>query len=140
MPSAVTRDYVLELDGDDDRAPLLSVFGGKITTYRRLAEHALAKLLPALGTSARPWTADAPLPGGDIAGADFAGFLRSLQARHPWLPAPLARRLARAYGTRVDLLLGAARTLDDLGQHFGDGVYESGDPLPDGPGMGSGRR
>lgn len=124
-PSAVTRDYVLELDGGNGVPPLLSVFGGKITTYRKLAEAALAKLLPALGAESKGWTAEAALPGGDIAHADFHTFLVALEGRHEWLPKPLARRLARAYGTRVEHMLGDAASLADLGEDFGDGVYEA---------------
>lgn len=124
-PSAVTRDYVLELDAGEGRAPLLSVFGGKITTYRKLAEHAMAKLMPCLGSDARIWTPDAPLPGGDIPNADFAGFLAGIAQRYPWLPGPLARRLARAYGTRIERLIGSARSLPELGFDFGDGIYEA---------------
>ncbi|WP_232628593.1 glycerol-3-phosphate dehydrogenase [Methylobacterium sp. Leaf118] len=118
--SAVTRDYVLDLDADGP--PVLSVFGGKITTYRRLAEHALERLHPHLPGLARAWTADAALPGGDVAGGDFEAFLRDLSARRPFLPEGLARRLARAYGTRVDRLLGDARTLADLGEPFEGGL------------------
>ncbi|HEY5597848.1 MAG TPA: glycerol-3-phosphate dehydrogenase, partial [Kiloniellales bacterium] len=100
--SAVTRDYVFDLDlgGGDangDRAPLLSIFGGKITTYRKLAEHALEKLLPRLGSSAPAWTQTAALPGGDIADADFAAFLAAFRADRSWLPEGQARRYARAY-------------------------------------------
>jgi len=121
--SAVTRDYVLDLEGAAGEAPLLSVFGGKITTFRRLAEHALAKLAPFFPKAGRPWTATASLPGGDIADADFGRFLASLQAKRPWLPAELARRYARAYGTRVERMLGGAGKLADLGQDFGGGLY-----------------
>ncbi|SMH36639.1 glycerol-3-phosphate dehydrogenase [Azospirillum agricola] len=123
--SAVTRDYVLEMDTPAGGAPMLSIFGGKITTFRRLAEEATDKLLAALGRSGGSWTADFPLPGGDIAGADFAGFLATLRRRHPWLSEPLALRLARAYGTRVERLLDGAAGLADLGHHFGGGVYEA---------------
>ena len=98
--SAVTRDYAFDLDSEDG-APLLSVFGGKITTYRKLAEHALEKLQPLLGFERRPWTHAQPLPGGDMPGADFERFLDALMARYGWLPQALARRYARAYGTRV---------------------------------------
>jgi glycerol-3-phosphate dehydrogenase len=118
--STVTRDYVFELDrGRNDKGPaLLSIFGGKITTYRKLAEHALEKL----GVSGRSWTADAPLPGGDIPALDFEGFVAAQSAIRPWLPAPVLRRLARAYGTRLDAVLGDARSFTDLGQHFGAGL------------------
>ncbi len=123
--SAVTRDYVFDIDGEAGRAPLLSVFGGKITTYRKLAEHALDKLQPLLGITAATWTEGAVLPGGDLPGADFERFLAGLQAERPWLPAALARRYARAYGTRVEGFLSGATGLDDLGEHFGDGLYEA---------------
>ena len=122
--SAVTRDYVLELD-EDDGAPLLSVLGGKITTYRRLAEHAMEKLRPLLGFEGAPWTADAALPGGDIADADFAAFLAGVRSRWPWLPADLAERLARAYGTRIAEVLGEAGSLGDLGEDLGGGLHEA---------------
>ncbi|MEO3435518.1 glycerol-3-phosphate dehydrogenase [Inquilinus sp. CAU 1745] len=123
--SAVTRDYVLELDAPEGAAPLLSVFGGKITTFRRLAEQAVDRLAAPLGVSAPPWTADAPLPGGDIPNADFDAFLAGLRRDRPWLPASLARRYARAYGTRTGDLLGDAGSLDQLGEDFGDGLHEA---------------
>ncbi|KAA0585012.1 glycerol-3-phosphate dehydrogenase (plasmid) [Azospirillum oryzae] len=123
--SAVTRDYVLEMDEPAGQAPMLSIFGGKITTFRRLAEEATEKLGRALGKDGATWTANVPLPGGDIADADFAGFLAGLKRRRPWLPDALALRLARAYGTRVERLLGAAQGLDDLGIDFGGGVFEA---------------
>ncbi len=123
--SVVTREYVLKLDAGEGLAPLLSVFGGKITTFRRLAEHALEKLEPHMTGIGPAWTAGAHLPGGDIADADFAAFLADLQRRHPWLPAPMARRLARAYGTLTDQILGTATSLDDLGEAVGEGVHEA---------------
>ncbi|QCG94183.1 glycerol-3-phosphate dehydrogenase [Azospirillum sp. TSA2s] len=123
--SAVTRDYVLEMDEPADEAPMLSIFGGKITTFRRLAEEATEKLGKALGKGGATWTADVALPGGDIANADFTGFLAGLKRSRPWLPEALALRLARAYGTRVERLLGDAKGLDDLGIDFGGGVYEA---------------
>ena len=123
--SAVTRDYAFDLDTEDDAAPLLSVFGGKITTYRKLAEHALAKLQPVLGFEGRSWTHEQPLPGGDIADADFERFLEELKLRCSWLPGQLARRYARAYGTRLYRLLDEATGLHDLGEHLGDGLYEA---------------
>lgn len=114
--SAVTRDYVLERDLDGP--PLLSVFGGKITTYRRLAEHALERLRPSLPGLRPAWTGTAPLPGGDIEAGDFDAFCRQLAAERPFLPQETVRRLARAYGTRADRLLGDARALADLGPSF----------------------
>ena len=120
--SAVTRDYVLNLDAPRGAAPLLSIYGGKITTYRRLAEHALEKLAPQMGFGRTGWTATAPLPGGDMPGADFDRFLAGLRARAPFLPAALAHRLARAYGTRVQELLGGARDLAGLGEDLGGGL------------------
>lgn len=109
--SAVTRDYVLDLN--DDGAPMLSVFGGKITTYRRLAEQALEML----GVG-RAWTAGAVLPGGDL-GVPWENFAARLVAERPGLPPPLLRRLARAYGTRTAEILGEAKVLADLGEIFG---------------------
>ena len=125
-PSAVTRDYRLELDAPAGEAPLLSVFGGKITTFRKLAEEAVDELARALQINAPAWTAArAPLPGGDIAGSNFKRFLAQFQQQYPWLPAALAHRYARAYGTRAPKLIGTARSLDDLGQTFTPGLYES---------------
>ena len=120
-PSKVTRDYVLELDGSG--APLLSVFGGKITTYRRLAEQALYRLAPFFPVSGRAWTERAVLPGGDIPRLDLDGYVRHLSARHPALPADLLNRFARTYGTRTGRLLDGVRSSADLGEHFGAGLY-----------------
>ncbi len=122
-PSAVTRDYVFDLD-PHPRAPLLSIFGGKITTYRRLAEAALARLAPLLGNRAPGWTAGAPLPGGDLPGGDFAAFFAGLTRRYGWLGDRVLGRLARAYGTRIHELLAGAEATADLGRHFGSGLYE----------------
>lgn len=124
--SKVTRDYRLELTETTRDAPaLLSVFGGKITTYRRLAESALSKLQPHLNGSDREWTAKAALPGGDLPRADFASFLAGVQKRWSFLPAPLAHRLARAYGTRVQKILGKAQAMLDLGEHYGAGLTQA---------------
>ena len=113
--SAVTRDYALDLDTDG--APMLNVFGGKITTYRRLAEQAVDLAAPLLPPTVRgAWTAGAVLPGGDLEGGDFDGFVERLKAERPGLPAPLLRRLARAYGARARDLLGGAQTMDELGE------------------------
>jgi glycerol-3-phosphate dehydrogenase len=121
--SAVTRDYVLDLDGGDGRPPMLSVFGGKITTYRKLAEHALEKLAPFFPTASGSWTAGAVLPGGDMPDADFDRFVAALRKRYPGMPASLLRRLARAYGTCATGLLGNARGPADLGEDFGGGLF-----------------
>jgi glycerol-3-phosphate dehydrogenase len=125
--STVTRDYVFDLDlgPAKDGPPLLSVFGGKLTTYRKLAEHALEKLLPPLGRSTPAWTETAPLPGGDMPGSDFEAFLRAFSAAHPWLPEALARRYARAYGTRAEALLAGATGLAGLGENLGGDLYEA---------------
>ncbi len=118
--SSVTRDYSLELDSDGP--PLLSVFGGKITTYRRLAEEVLSQLLPTLGISSRPWTAAAPLPGGDMPAGDFDGFLVSLLNRYPDIDPRLLHRWARTYGTRLMVWLGTAQTVAELGEEVLPGL------------------
>jgi len=120
-PKSVTRDYVLELDRKGP--PLLSVYGGKITTYRKLAEDVVDVLAPALGNSQGHWTASAPLPGGDMPGADFEKFVAAAARRYPWLPATLLRRYARAYGTRIERLVGAAGALAGLGEEILPGLY-----------------
>ncbi|GAC1453355.1 MAG: glycerol-3-phosphate dehydrogenase [Steroidobacteraceae bacterium] len=121
-PMSVTRDYALELDRDP--APLLSVFGGKITTYRRLAEDALNQLGAVLGENSGAWTAAARLPGGDLPQQSFAVFLRSLERRYPWLPARLRSRLAHAYGTRVERVLGGATAPAHCGAEVLPQLYE----------------
>ena len=123
--STVTRDYVFDLDTAAGRAPLLSVYGGKLTTYRRLAEHAMSELRSSLRFDAREWTRGSILPGGDIPNADFEAFARSQAARYAYVPAKMIRRLCRAYGTRVERVLGNAQGLQDLGEEFGPGLYEA---------------
>jgi glycerol-3-phosphate dehydrogenase len=120
-----TRDYVLTLDAPEGQAPLLSVFGGKITTYRRLAESALKKLSPHVGWAARsPWTVTGSLPGGDFPVDGFEAQVDALAASHPWLARKTATRLVRAYGTRASGILEGAGSIDDLGLHFGADLYE----------------
>jgi glycerol-3-phosphate dehydrogenase len=116
-----TRDYVLKLDAPIGQAPLLSIFGGKITTYRRLAEAVLARLESRFPqASARAgWTAHEPLPGGDFPVTRFDGLVDDLMHTYPDLEPSYLRRLARLYGTRARELLGSARRFSDLGQHFG---------------------
>ena len=123
-PSAVTRDYSFEIDAVDGAAPLLSVFGGKITTFRKLAEHALDRLEPFFPGLGGAWTAGAPLPGGDMADADFDAFEARFRRRHAWLAPRLGRHLARLYGTRAETLLRDAAAIADLGRHFGGHFYE----------------
>ena len=117
--SAVTRDYVFDVVGSP---PLLSIYGGKITTYRRLAEHAVAKLQPLLGFKAGPWTKQFALPGGDIENADFEAFLSGARRIYSWLRPADLWRLARAYGTRLEKVLGDAASYADLGAQFGGGL------------------
>jgi glycerol-3-phosphate dehydrogenase len=117
---AATRDYVFELDMIGG-APLLSIYGGKITTYRRLAEEALERLEPYLHSAkAREgWTGKSPLPGGDLDVSAIPALSAELQRNYPFLDAIHAGRLAHAYGTRASKLLGDARTAADLGPSFG---------------------
>jgi glycerol-3-phosphate dehydrogenase len=101
------------------------VFGGKITTYRRLAEAAMAQLAPHLAVLERPpWTGTAPLPGGDFPPDGFPREVARLRGDFPWLPATLAERLVRAYGTRAEILLDGADSLADLGARFGADLTE----------------
>ena len=121
-PASVTRDYALELDRHP--APLLNVFGGKITTYRKLAESAVDMLAPELGVRAAAWTAHALLPGGDLPRGAYARFLRSLERAYPWLPETLRYRYAHAYGTRITHILGGAHSIADLGDELLPQLYE----------------
>ncbi len=116
--TAATRDYVLKTD-DTDNVPLLNIFGGKITTYRKLAEAAMAEIAPRLENRHGPWTAGAPLPGGDFAVAEVAALIADLRRQYPFLDAAWARRLVRAYGTDAFEILGAASSMDQLGENFG---------------------
>lgn len=120
-PSAVTRDYRLDLVGGAGQPPLLTVVGGKVTTYRRLAEEALAHLRPYLPGMRGPWTADAPLPGGDIPAADFDHWLAGLQRRLPGFQEDVVRRLARRHGTCTPSVIGDAKDLAGMGRSFGAG-------------------
>ncbi|WP_245844681.1 glycerol-3-phosphate dehydrogenase [Noviherbaspirillum humi] len=127
--SAVTRDYRLQLDRDG--APLLSVLGGKITTFRKLAEQAVDTLAPLLGCARPAWTEKACLPGGDIFGPvpnnravqEFDGYLRSLQRRYAWLPPALVARYARAYGRRIELLMEGRAEPAQMGEEILPGLY-----------------
>jgi glycerol-3-phosphate dehydrogenase len=123
--STVTRDYVFDLDTAAGRTPLLSVFGGKLTTYRKLAEHAMSELRSPLRFDAREWTRGSILPGGDIPRADFESFAREQAGRYSFAPPKLVRRLCRAYGTRIEQLLGNAQSSSDLGEELGPDLYEA---------------
>jgi glycerol-3-phosphate dehydrogenase len=117
-PQDVGRDYVLRLDASAGAAPLLTVYGGKITTYRRLAENALARLARVFPRT-EPWTAAAPLPGGDFAYDGVAVLIERTRRNWPFLSAAHARRLVGTYGTRVERILKGATQLEDLGEIFG---------------------
>ncbi len=123
-PQAITRDYTLDVHDDHGKAPLLSVFGGKLTTYRKLAEHAMEKLAHYYDNIGPAWTKTGILPGGDIHGDrdDYAALLRN---RYAFLGEALARRYARTYGSNSDLIIGSAASLEDLGEHFGHNLYEA---------------
>ncbi len=122
--SKVTRDYKLDLDVRKN-APVLSVYGGKITTYRKLAEQAVDMLKDTLGHTKPSWTADAPLPGGDIANADFDGFLAGLKTQYTWMEESLLLDYARNYGTRISKLLAGVSSVEGLGQHFSGPLYQA---------------
>lgn len=117
--TAATRDYTLKVDTLDGGAPLLNVFGGKITTYRRLAESALEKIAPFFSSNAGAWTAGVPLPGGDFPVDQVDPMIARLQKDYPFLTQFWARRLIRAYGTEARLILNGAAAAVDLGQDFG---------------------
>lgn len=150
-PSAVTRDYLLESNTLANApgarrpgmasgapsavgAPLLSVWGGKITTFRKLAEEAADEIGRLLHERRPAWTEHASLPGGDLQSwigaarrpdTDFERFVTALGVRHPWLERRLARRLARAYGSRITLVLQGAESMDDLGAQVAPGLHEA---------------
>jgi glycerol-3-phosphate dehydrogenase len=120
--SEVTRDYLLELD--EQGAPLLNVFGGKMTTSRRLAEEALDRLAAIFPHASAAWTSKGhPLPGGER--PDIDTMQRELQSSHPWLPESMAWRLVHSYGSRTARILGQSRSLQDLGEHFGADLYQA---------------
>ncbi|WP_229724115.1 glycerol-3-phosphate dehydrogenase [Oxalicibacterium solurbis] len=127
--SDVTRDYKLALD--TDAAPMLTIFGGKITTFRKLAEEAVDQLAPLLGNRHAAWTADACLPGGDIFGntpnkravKEFDAFVCDMQRRYAWLPPELIARYAHAYGTRITRLMAKRSNLQEMGENIAPGLF-----------------
>lgn len=123
-PSAVKRDYVFDLD-EVDGAPLLNIFGGKITTFRELAErgmHKVADFSPQMG---KDWTESVALPGGGIENADYEAFSEKLKTDYPWMPRSLRRHYGRLYGARIHMVVDGAASRDDLDQHFGGDLYEA---------------
>lgn len=122
-PSKITRDYALEYDGEPGKAPLLTVFGGKLTTYRRLAEKALARLAPVFPGLGRPWTATAPLPGGDFRGGTADEVFAGLAREYPGIERDIVRAIFRRHGTLARDVLGDAKSLADLGAGFGAGLF-----------------
>ncbi|HEU4851253.1 MAG TPA: glycerol-3-phosphate dehydrogenase [Telluria sp.] len=128
-PAQATRDF--RFDYDDAGAPLLTVWGGKITTFRKLAEEAVARIAPALGNTRGPWTAGAVLPGGDLFGADpssrgvleYGEWLRGMRLRYPFLPLDVFRRYGRAYGTRMTRVLEHCKSMADMGPEIVPGLY-----------------
>jgi len=122
--SAVTRDYVLNIEEFTKKSPFLSVYGGKITTSRRLAEHTMQKLDKYYDYKSGDWTETALLPGGDLIDADFELFVSDMRKRYVDLDDDLLRRLCHGYGTRITIVLGDGNAAPKLGQHFGAGLYE----------------
>ncbi len=123
--SAVTRDYRLELATGEGKPPLLSVIGGKVTTYRRLAEEALSLLAPQLGKMGPAWTAGTPLPGGEMRHGDFDAWFEELKRAYPAFDPAYLRRLARRYGTESASIIGTAREFAEMGRDLGAGLTES---------------
>jgi glycerol-3-phosphate dehydrogenase len=121
-PKGVTRDYLLDFDRRGP--PLLSVYGGKLTTYRKLAEEVTGRVCRALDSHARPWTAHAPLPGGDMPGADFERFRKRMARRYAWLDRVMLQRFTRAYGTRMERVLEDCTSMADLGEMILPGLTE----------------
>ena len=127
--SEITRDYKLALD--TDAAPLMTIFGGKITTFRKLAEETVDLLAPFVGNQHGAWTAHAFLPGGDLFGREpniravkeFDVFVRDMQQQYAWLPPELVKRYAQAYGTRIKVLIGNRTGMNDMGEEIAPGLF-----------------
>ncbi|MGB7518528.1 MAG: glycerol-3-phosphate dehydrogenase [Spirulinaceae cyanobacterium] len=123
--SAATRDYVFDIQDVDGKAPILSIFGGKITTFRRLAESAVEQLSAYFDHPAKNWTATAPLPGGDLDGLSFDAFVEAKQSQYSWASPKMIYRLCREYGSCIDSLLAGCSSVSELGEHFGHNFYEA---------------
>ncbi|MFI4937539.1 MAG: glycerol-3-phosphate dehydrogenase [Candidatus Berkiellales bacterium] len=123
--ATIPREYKIELTtSEKNHLPLISIFGGKLTTYRNLAENVVNQLTPFFPRHGGPWTSKRPLPGGDLPDDSLPEFLEILSMDYDWLPAHLAMRYAHSYGTLTLVLLSGAQKIADLGQHFGHGLYE----------------
>ena len=120
-----TRDYVLKAEHPEGSAPIVNIFGGKITTFRRLSEAMLEKIEALIGKKGKPWTAKAALPGGDFPAKGFDAEVKKLKTAYPFLDFVHARRLTRLYGTRAKTILGLAKSNADLGKNFGADLYEA---------------
>ena len=120
-----TRDYVLKVDGAGGKTPILNIFGGKLTTYRKLAEAALEKIEETIGAKGPPWTVDASLPGGDFPAEDFEKELARLKQDYPFLSDRTAYRMFRAYGTKARTILKDAQAMSDLGPCYGADLHEA---------------
>ncbi|WP_165854882.1 glycerol-3-phosphate dehydrogenase [Marinobacter sp. JSM 1782161] len=116
-----SRDYTFEVDGGKDEAPLISVFGGKITTYRKLAEAATDRISQFFTDAGDGWTRDATLPGGDFGSQE--DLRDELKTAYPWVPSGLIHRFVRTYGTRTRKLLDGCHSMEDMGRHFGANLY-----------------
>jgi glycerol-3-phosphate dehydrogenase len=121
-PETVTRDYTFEVDAPQGKAPLLSVFGGKITTYRKLSEAAVNGIIEHFPDAGESWTVDAVLPGGDF--DNLHNLQTCLQRQYSWLPRPIINRFVRSYGTLSHKIFAGVNSLEDMGQHFGAGLYQ----------------
>lgn len=121
-PQAVTRDYTLSLNNDSDKPPLLSIFGGKLTTYRKLAESAMSQLQPFFANMESPWTADSLLPGAES--YDKAALIKQYKQKFPFLNSEMLERWTNTYGSRINRMLKHVSHIDDLGTAFSDTVYQ----------------
>lgn len=119
-----TRDYVLRVDGEEGEPSAVNIFGGKITTYRKLAESMMEEIEQLIGARNAPWTAQSQLPGGDFAVADYNKLVSKLKSEFPFIQASLSERLVRSYGTKAWVLMQGAKTLEDMGTEFGGSLTE----------------
>ena len=120
-----TRDYVLRLGDNADEPPVMNIFGGKLTTFRRLAESAMDLIEDKIGRKGRPWTHKPKLPGGEFETTKFDELVQRLQGEYLWLDGDIVHRLARQFGTHTRMVLAGAKSVDDLGKDFGHGLHEA---------------